>query len=269
MLLAGYDVGCTLTAMHRLAEQAPLQAGAATSVYASRPKLEERIASYRHLLAARFGGTIKSGVDRHIEYQAYLGELPLDQVATLIRGRCARPCRTIACGQYEVARQRERRVPKGRNCAQPRPPNRRNSPKRIGRIRARGCVAWRSGVGVPASRSAASLARGVRGRGSRISELSRAGADSRRRGVCEDLPRRIACADGDLRRPALSRRPALAGRALWCSFLGVLATNSPALAASFEVPRAQHPVDASRANSSESRSVDLDAGRRDVHMDSV
>ena len=84
MLLAGYDVGCVLTAMHRLADLAPLQTGAGLPLYASRPKLEERIASYRQLLAARFGGTIKSGVDRHMEYQAYLGELPLDQVATLI-----------------------------------------------------------------------------------------------------------------------------------------------------------------------------------------
>ncbi|HEY2675675.1 MAG TPA: M48 family metalloprotease [Steroidobacteraceae bacterium] len=84
VMLAGYNAGGALSAMRNLADRAPLQSERWLPLYASRAKLAERITSYRQLLAAKFGATITSGVDRHAEYQANLGELPLDQVVILL-----------------------------------------------------------------------------------------------------------------------------------------------------------------------------------------
>jgi beta-barrel assembly-enhancing protease len=84
MVLAGYDASGALTALHRLAQQARAQDAMVLPLYASRPRLAERIANYRQLLAGGFGNAIESGVGRRSEYRARLGELPLDQVAILL-----------------------------------------------------------------------------------------------------------------------------------------------------------------------------------------
>jgi Zn-dependent protease with chaperone function len=84
MILAGYDASGALAALHRLSAGASAERTSQLSLYMSRAELEERIANCRQLLAGSFRSSLGSGENRHAEYQAQLGELPLDQVAMLL-----------------------------------------------------------------------------------------------------------------------------------------------------------------------------------------
>jgi predicted Zn-dependent protease len=83
MVAAGYDASGALAGLQRL--QGPAGVSAELPVYASHPKLVQRMASCRELLAGKLGRTVAAGGEtRAVEYQRQLGELPLDQVAILV-----------------------------------------------------------------------------------------------------------------------------------------------------------------------------------------
>jgi predicted Zn-dependent protease len=83
MVAAGYDASGALAGLQRL--QGPADMSAGLPVYASQPKLAQRMASCRELLAGKLARTVAAGGEtRAVEYQRQLGELPLDQVAILI-----------------------------------------------------------------------------------------------------------------------------------------------------------------------------------------
>jgi hypothetical protein len=85
MVAAGYDASGTLAGLQQL--QGPADRSAEFPVYASRPKLAQRIASYRELFAGKLAATVAaSGETGRADYQAQLAELPLDQVAILVDG---------------------------------------------------------------------------------------------------------------------------------------------------------------------------------------
>ena len=73
-----------LAALRRLSEQEP--AGAReTPLYASHPRMTERMASYREAIAGELAASVSTGrEDGRAEYQAQVAVLPLDQVAILI-----------------------------------------------------------------------------------------------------------------------------------------------------------------------------------------
>ena len=87
MIAAGYDSTGALAALEHLAEETPASAAAETPMYATHPKVEERIRSYRDLLAGELRGSAGVGDIRREEYQAQLGELPLDQVGMLLEAK--------------------------------------------------------------------------------------------------------------------------------------------------------------------------------------
>jgi len=85
MIAAGYDASGALAALQRLAELPPADLSVQLPMYASHPRLAERIASYRALLAGELAGAVGSGREiRRAEYQSQIAELPLDQVAILL-----------------------------------------------------------------------------------------------------------------------------------------------------------------------------------------
>ncbi len=82
LVAAGYDASGALAALQRLAEQIPAERPAVRPMYASHSKIEERIGSYRELLAGELASKVGPVRDmRRAEYQAQLAELSLDQVA--------------------------------------------------------------------------------------------------------------------------------------------------------------------------------------------
>ena len=85
MIAAGYDASGALAALQRLAEQPSGELSVDLPMYASHPRLAERIASYRGLLAGELAAAVGSGREtRRAEYQAQLADLSLDQVAILL-----------------------------------------------------------------------------------------------------------------------------------------------------------------------------------------
>ena len=86
MIASGYDASGALAALQRLAEQPPSELSVQLPMYASHPRLAERIASCRRLLRLRTrAGAVGSGQEiRRAEYQAQLADLALDQVAILL-----------------------------------------------------------------------------------------------------------------------------------------------------------------------------------------
>jgi hypothetical protein len=86
MVAAGYDATGALEALQRLAEQ-PTQAHPdEVPLYASHPRLLERIASYRGLIAGELAGAVGTGRDTNPdEYRTQTAGLALDQVAILLR----------------------------------------------------------------------------------------------------------------------------------------------------------------------------------------
>ena len=87
MIAAGYDSTGAIAALEHLAEETPATQAAGTPMYATHPRVEERIASYRDLLAGELRGSAGVGDTRRDEYRAQLGELPLDQVELLLEAR--------------------------------------------------------------------------------------------------------------------------------------------------------------------------------------
>jgi beta-barrel assembly-enhancing protease len=85
MIAAGYDPSGALAALEHLAGQsAPAASAAQIPLYASHPRIAQRLASYRDLLAGELARAAGVGERRPEEYRAQLGQLPLDAVALLI-----------------------------------------------------------------------------------------------------------------------------------------------------------------------------------------
>lgn len=84
MIAAGYDSSGALAALKHLAEQTTAAPAKQPPMYASHPRVEERIASYRDLLAGELAAAAGIGETRRGEYRAHLAELGLDQVAMLV-----------------------------------------------------------------------------------------------------------------------------------------------------------------------------------------
>ncbi|MBS0579170.1 MAG: M48 family metalloprotease [Proteobacteria bacterium] len=82
MIAGGYDASGALSALQRLSEQAPAGGG---TVYASHPKMTERMARYRQAIAGELAASVATGREiRSAEYQAQIAALPLDQVTVLL-----------------------------------------------------------------------------------------------------------------------------------------------------------------------------------------
>ena len=84
MIAAGYDPSGALAALQHLAEQTAPRAAGETPLYASHPRIEQRMASYRDLLAGELATAAGIGDRRREEYRAQLAQLPLDQVELLL-----------------------------------------------------------------------------------------------------------------------------------------------------------------------------------------
>jgi len=85
LVAAGYDASGALASLERLAERIPAERPAVRPMYASHPKIEERIASYRELLAGELASKVGPGGEmRRAEYHAQLAELSLDQVEIVL-----------------------------------------------------------------------------------------------------------------------------------------------------------------------------------------
>jgi predicted Zn-dependent protease len=84
MIAAGYDPTGALAALQHLAEQAVDKPAGRTPLYASHPRIEQRLASYRDLLAGELARAAGVGERRREEYRAQLGQLPLDAVTLLV-----------------------------------------------------------------------------------------------------------------------------------------------------------------------------------------
>jgi Zn-dependent protease with chaperone function len=84
MIAAGYDPTGALAALQHLAEQTVEKPPGQTPMYASHPRIAQRLASYRDLLAGELARAAGSGDRRREEYRAQLGPLPLDAVALLV-----------------------------------------------------------------------------------------------------------------------------------------------------------------------------------------
>jgi Zn-dependent protease with chaperone function len=81
MIAAGYDPTGALAALQHLAEQTNEKQARQTPLYASHPRIAQRMASYRDLLAGELAAADGVGERRREEYRAQLGQLPLDVVA--------------------------------------------------------------------------------------------------------------------------------------------------------------------------------------------
>src|SRR5215469_2165633 len=86
MIAAGYDPTGALEALQHLAVQTVEKPEGETPMYASHPRIRQRLASYRDLLAGELASAAGVGERRREEYRAQLGTLPLDTVALLIEG---------------------------------------------------------------------------------------------------------------------------------------------------------------------------------------
>jgi hypothetical protein len=84
MIAAGYDPSGALAALEHLAEQTVDKPGGTTPKYASHPRIEQRLASYRDLLAGELARAAGVGERRRAEYRARLGALPLDAVSLMV-----------------------------------------------------------------------------------------------------------------------------------------------------------------------------------------
>jgi Zn-dependent protease with chaperone function len=84
MIAAGYDPSGALAALEHLAEQTVEKPGGTTPKYASHPRVEQRLASYRDLLAGDMARAAGAGELRREEYRARLGPLPLDAVSLMV-----------------------------------------------------------------------------------------------------------------------------------------------------------------------------------------
>jgi len=84
LISAGYDPSAALKALQHLSEQSVYAHAALSPKYASHPSLEERLASYRNLLAGELAAAAGTGDRRRTEYRAHLGELPLDAIEMLV-----------------------------------------------------------------------------------------------------------------------------------------------------------------------------------------
>ena len=84
MIAAGYDPAGALTALEHFAEQTPDAPTGEKPIYASHPRIQDRLASCRDLLAGQLAAAAGFGDRLHDEYRSQLAELPLDQVELLL-----------------------------------------------------------------------------------------------------------------------------------------------------------------------------------------
>ena len=87
MIAAGYDPVDALTALEHLAAQTTASPVGETPLYASHPRIEQRMASYRDLLASQLAAAAGVGDRRRAEYRTQLAQLPLDQVELLVEAK--------------------------------------------------------------------------------------------------------------------------------------------------------------------------------------
>jgi len=86
MIAAGYDPAGALAALQHLSEQTAAEGAEQPPLYASHPRIEQRMASYRDLLAGELAAAAGIGERHPEEYRTQLAQLPLDQVELLILG---------------------------------------------------------------------------------------------------------------------------------------------------------------------------------------
>lgn len=82
LVAAGYDTAQAPLVFELLLGRTPDDAGGVRPYFATHPRLEERIASFRELAAAQAGGPV--GATYAERYLAATGELPIDQAVLLI-----------------------------------------------------------------------------------------------------------------------------------------------------------------------------------------
>lgn len=82
VVAAGYDTAQAPVVFELLLARTPDAAGGVRPYFASHPKLEERIASFRELAAAQAGST--AGATNAEHFLAAIGELPIEQALLLI-----------------------------------------------------------------------------------------------------------------------------------------------------------------------------------------
>ncbi len=82
LVAAGYDTSQAPVVFELLLARTPDDAPGARPYFATHPRLEERIASFRELAAARAGGP--AGATNADRYLVAIGELPVDQALLLI-----------------------------------------------------------------------------------------------------------------------------------------------------------------------------------------
>lgn len=85
LVAAGYDADAGVKVFERLLAAEKDEGGKERPYFASHPRLEERLASYRALVIGEFAGA--TGADRRtgaVEYQAHVRGLALDQVEILL-----------------------------------------------------------------------------------------------------------------------------------------------------------------------------------------
>jgi predicted Zn-dependent protease len=103
MIAAGYDPAGALAALQHLADQSPEKQGRQAPYYASHPRIEQRMASYRDLLARELAAATGAGERRREEYSAALGQLPLDVVAVQLEAGALERAERLLAAQIAVA----------------------------------------------------------------------------------------------------------------------------------------------------------------------
>jgi predicted Zn-dependent protease len=99
MIAAGYDPSGALAALQHLADQTAVRPVDETPLYASHPRIEQRMASYRDLLAGELATAAGLGDRRREEYRTQLAQLPLDQVELLSDARLPDRAERLLAGE--------------------------------------------------------------------------------------------------------------------------------------------------------------------------
>ena len=103
MIAAGYDPVDALTALEHLAQQTTAKPVGETPLYASHPRIDQRMASYRDLLASRLAAAAGVGDRRGAEYRTQLAQLPLDQVELLIEASAPERAERLLAAEIATA----------------------------------------------------------------------------------------------------------------------------------------------------------------------
>jgi hypothetical protein len=103
MIAAGYDPVDALAALEHLSEQTTAAPVGETPLYASHPRIEQRMASYRDLLAGELAPAAGVGDRRREEYRAQLAQLPLDQVELLVEAKSLDRAERLLAAEIAIA----------------------------------------------------------------------------------------------------------------------------------------------------------------------